>query len=302
MANASTAPAYATTTTNTTITTPHCDDDGDGGFEAVDEGEMRDTVRPKSSDKDEPSVLFSEQVGLKTEPTEAVPELDEGEFFVEHISPEDTSPCDMVDEVGDEEELAEEEDQVAPAPINRSRSSSISSSDPDGDIHYHNWTRRWAFDKRLSSSDGIEPLSEWTRDIWKEDENLLETERLDHFRRYTRKVARGRKQRQIGWTDSELDYSAPPKNSRMTRELFEDRLGYGEPAHLISYHSGDTDDFCMDHRPALDKAGIKRDIKKFTDSIDALSDRAGNKRDYQVVDRLGEGRLSRSISSALLII
>jgi cell division control protein 7 len=75
---------------------------------------------------------------------------------------------------------------------------------------------------------------------------------------------------------------------RTTRELWEEHLLDGD--ELKSYHSGDSEDFLMNHRPPLERAGIKRDIKLFTESMSALSDAAGDKKDYQVVDRLGEGQ------------
>jgi hypothetical protein len=278
MAGASTAP-YATTTTHTTNTTANSDE---AGFEAVND-ETRETGRPRSSEHDEPSVLFSEQVGIKTEPTETVVDFDDGEFFVEHVSPVDGSP---LSEAQDEEvdELADDEQPIH----NRSRSSS-SASDPDGVNHFHRWDEGRIARRQLSSSDGVEPLSEWEDDSWHQYEADMSFEELDHYRQYNRKVARGRKQRQIGWTDSEAEETAIVRKPRMTRETFLDRMSEGEYEDLISYHSGDTDDFCMDHRPALDRAGIKRDIKNFAQSIEALSMTAGSRRDYQVVDRLGEG-------------
>jgi hypothetical protein len=53
------------------------------------------------------------------------------------------------------------------------------------------------------------------------------------------------------------------------------------------YHSGDTDDFEMDHRPVLERTAVKRDIKNFVASLSFLQDHEL----YKVVDRLGEGEL-----------
>ena len=52
-----------------------------------------------------------------------------------------------------------------------------------------------------------------------------------------------------------------------------------------SYHSGDSDEFEMEHRPILERAAIKKDIRAFSESLAAL--REGKQ--YRVIDRLGEG-------------
>jgi len=56
-----------------------------------------------------------------------------------------------------------------------------------------------------------------------------------------------------------------------------------------SYHSGDTDDYEMDHRPVLERTAIKRDIRQFTDNLTSLRDATTGEIAYKVVDRLGEG-------------
>ena len=57
-----------------------------------------------------------------------------------------------------------------------------------------------------------------------------------------------------------------------------------------SYHSGDTEDYEMDHRPVLERTAIKRDIRHFTESLASLRDATTGEIAYKVVDRLGEGR------------
>jgi len=64
-----------------------------------------------------------------------------------------------------------------------------------------------------------------------------------------------------------------------------------EGVEMKSYHSGDSDDFLMNHRPPLERAGVKRDIKLFQQSMNVLSGVTGEKVEYKVVDRLGEGKL-----------
>ncbi|KAK8850506.1 hypothetical protein IAR55_004424 [Kwoniella newhampshirensis] len=59
-----------------------------------------------------------------------------------------------------------------------------------------------------------------------------------------------------------------------------------------SYHSGDSDEYEMDHRPVLERTAIKRDIKAFTESLSLLSEGVNGYRPYRIVDRLGEGTFS----------
>lgn len=51
-----------------------------------------------------------------------------------------------------------------------------------------------------------------------------------------------------------------------------------------SYHSGDSSDFEMDHRPVLERTAVKRDIRDFEDSMFLIRENG-----YKVIDRLGEG-------------
>jgi cell division control protein 7 len=51
-----------------------------------------------------------------------------------------------------------------------------------------------------------------------------------------------------------------------------------------SYHSGDSDEFDMGHRPLLERTAVKRDIKEFLAGFpEMMAER------YAIVDRLGEG-------------
>lgn len=56
-----------------------------------------------------------------------------------------------------------------------------------------------------------------------------------------------------------------------------------------SYHSGDTDDYEMHHRPVLERTAVKRDIRKMTESMATLVDHDTQELLFKVVDRLGEG-------------
>ncbi|ORY26611.1 kinase-like domain-containing protein [Naematelia encephala] len=60
-----------------------------------------------------------------------------------------------------------------------------------------------------------------------------------------------------------------------------------------SYHSGDTEDFEMEHRPVLERTAVKWDIKRFVDGIaHAEGMQVNGEVAYKVVDRLGEGTFS----------
>ncbi|KIS00442.1 CDC7 protein kinase [Cryptococcus deuterogattii 2001/935-1] len=59
-----------------------------------------------------------------------------------------------------------------------------------------------------------------------------------------------------------------------------------------SYHSGDTEDYEMDHRPVLQRTAVKKDIRDFTNSLSLLRDGSVYGIPYRVVDRLGEGTFS----------
>ena len=58
-----------------------------------------------------------------------------------------------------------------------------------------------------------------------------------------------------------------------------------------SYHSGDTDDYEMSHRPVLERTAIKKDIRKFADNLECMKDPETGEFAYRIVDRLGEGEL-----------
>ncbi|WWD07323.1 hypothetical protein V865_005421 [Kwoniella europaea PYCC6329] len=65
--------------------------------------------------------------------------------------------------------------------------------------------------------------------------------------------------------------------------------GSGSPE---SYHSGDSDEYEMEHRPVLERTAIKRDIRSFTESLTVLREGVDGYLPYKVVDRLGEGTFS----------
>lgn len=253
---------------------------------AVAPGEERIEKRAKSSEQDEPSVLFSEQLGTKTEPTEVV-----HDGVVDEL-PAIFSPTGFVD--GDDEEHAGENTAETAAQYNSSPYSYAATlSEVDGDEHFQQWNERYTRDDRLTSSDGMESLDGFIESAWEEHEAHIPDEKAaDHYRRFNRKIARQKKQKHFAWTASGEDRVMVTRKPRTTREMFEEQLMEG--VEMKSYHSGDSDDFLMDHRPPLDRAGVKRDIKMFSQSMDVLCGGSGKKLEYQVIDRLGEGASSHS--------
>lgn len=263
-----------------TATTKPCED--------VIQPEERVEDRPTSSEQDEPSVLFSEQLGNKTEPTGA---MDDAEAFTVEEVPAEFSPADYIEEE-DEEQPSSSAAATAVQDDSPSPSTSSSHSDVDGAEHFEQWHERYTRDDRLTSSDGEESLDEFHEPGWEEWESQMDEISLDHYRRFNRKIARQKKQKHSAWTASGENRVIVSCKPRTTREDWEDQLMEGE--EMKSYHSGDSEDFLMDHRPPLERAGVKRDIRMFTQSMDVLS-KDPDKVEYQVIDRLGEG-MSRLVS------
>ena len=68
----------------------------------------------------------------------------------------------------------------------------------------------------------------------------------------------------------------------------EEEEDYDEPE---SYHSGDSDEYEMDHRPWLERTAVKKDISSLY-TINGLWNPTLDTYRYRVVDRLGEGTFS----------
>ena len=60
----------------------------------------------------------------------------------------------------------------------------------------------------------------------------------------------------------------------------------------FTYHSGDTAEYDMPHRPVLERTAIKRDIRGFMTQMSVLRDRSYRPSNWDVVDKLGEGTFS----------
>ncbi|WOO79374.1 Cell cycle serine/threonine-protein kinase hsk1 [Vanrija pseudolonga] len=102
--------------------------------------------------------------------------------------------------------------------------------------------------------------------------------------------------------DAEADFepAAPndPAPDQMTRvlehhdQMFqveeESEDDYEEP---LSYHSGDSDEYDMEHRPWLERTSIKRDIQELY-AIKGMWNGAYDQARYRAIDRLGEGTFS----------
>jgi len=252
--------------------------------------ELRVEDRIRSSEQDEPSVLFSEQLGTKTEPTEA---MDDGQAITADNGQAEFSPADFVEEDERSEyhsEFCSYSDTVNGEEYSPSSSGGSSpNNDDDGTAHLRRWREQYCHDRRLSSSDGEEDLDEFTKPQWEDHEASMDEGSLAHYQRYNRKVARYRKQIRCSRKHLNNNRESTRSKPRTTRETFEEQLMEG--VEMKSYHSGDSDDFLMNHRPPLERAGVKRDIKLFQQSMNVLSGVTGEKVEYKVVDRLGEGKL-----------
>ncbi|OXM81671.1 cell division control protein 7 [Cryptococcus neoformans Bt63] len=86
---------------------------------------------------------------------------------------------------------------------------------------------------------------------------------------------------------TEMDVSEFP-----LEEEWDEEGEAGDPYSDESYHSGDTEDYEMDHRPVLQRTAVKKDIRDFTNSLSLLRDGSIHGIPYKVVDRLGEGTFS----------
>lgn len=272
--NASTAPADITTATATTT-----DDGTSGQYLADDERRSRAAAETETSEKDEPSVLFSEHEATCTEPTEAVEDgsMVEDEETTMVAAPESKPSQHRPPR---RESLAQPEEFKIHDP---SMGGDVQGADDYADLP---WMRE--------QSDGIENLDEWMDPrVWEPEwddylDSLANDGERDLAMARQRYLARVKMDQELSANREEKDETNYP---RTTLEQLAEGLAAGQHINDYVYHSGDTDDFEMDHRPLLERAGVKRDIKAFMESVDALAGNDNSRRDYQVVDRLGEGEL-----------
>lgn len=267
--NASTAPAE-----NPTAIV--ADEETSGQF--LPDDERHEQVMAETSEKEEPSVLFSEQEGTRTEPTEAI------------------ADSALLDEENESTVVAEPGVKVSQGRAVRRDSAVKQRPDlreshqqeaGDGEVNEEDYADLpWM----KNTSDGTEDLEQWMDPQTRQpewDEHLRtitddrERDRLIHHQRH---LARLRKEKYL---DANPGVAKELNYYQTTREQWEE--GLAEELE-IDYHSGDTEDFEMDHRPVLERTGVKRDIRAFTDSVDVLAEEDESKRDYQVIDRLGEGK------------
>ncbi|OCF43627.1 CDC7 protein kinase [Kwoniella heveanensis CBS 569] len=75
----------------------------------------------------------------------------------------------------------------------------------------------------------------------------------------------------------------------VNEETYSDGEDHPSPS---SYHSGDSDEYEMDHRPVLERTAVKRDIRSFTESLTLLREGVDGFIPFKVTDRLGEGTFS----------
>lgn len=92
-------------------------------------------------------------------------------------------------------------------------------------------------------------------------------------------------------SDGHEDEAGPSRKRRSEEDTALELVDTASDSSVASYHSGDTADFEMDHRPWLDRAGVKRDIENLY-GIHKEPDGTYDVFRYLVVDRLGEGTFS----------
>ena len=270
---ASTAPADPIAATTT-------DDAMSAQYFADDERRDRTIAQAETSEKEEPSVLFSEQEPARTEATEAM---------------EDSG---MIE---DDENTMVDVPEPAPSQSGLSRRRSATQPDPRPQPGVAQGQANAEDHADISwmdvSSDGIEDLRDWL------DPFMVQPEFADYLAELPNDQARKRLiavQRRLARIrrDGMADYGEDEEEEvgsnyiRTTREQLADALAAGHQEDEVEYHSGDTEDFEMDHRPLLERAGVKRDIRAFMDSVPVLAEEDETRRDYQIVDRLGEGELA----------
>lgn len=128
---------------------------------------------------------------------------------------------------------------------------------------------------------------------WLTEPHMLVQEPVDRMSR----VLEGNKKTPNGAATSELT-ERPTEGFEEEQHRRTDNAEAGEeeqqwemeqPLSPQSYHSGDTDEYEMDHRPVLERTAIKKDIRKFADSLTCLKDPETGEFAYRIVDRLGEG-------------
>ena len=86
--------------------------------------------------------------------------------------------------------------------------------------------------------------------------------------------------------------SAPTHHVQQPKNLLHQAADGSEiesPSLPSSYHSGDSDEYWMAHRPVLERTEVKLDIKCFLQSLGLVSNLDTGRYRYKVIDRLGEG-------------
>lgn len=243
-----------------------------------------------TSDCGEPSVLFSEPGRITegvTEPTEALEHVP-----LEHDQLEDAEDEEepLVDDAEEEEDGDEDED----------------CDDDEFDLELRGTTAVEAEDYPEEEGLGFEPEQEYIPPLDRPlyDSGLVQTmdQQEDLSRSFKLTYPRSRidayrmgEREDEDLQDIPIPYSMNKGNVKREKDEFKPMRRHrtfpvceGEP-EPHSYHSGDSIDYEMDHRPILDRTAVKRDIKEFCAGVRLLNEPDDSKRMYKVVDRLGEG-------------
>lgn len=251
---AETAAAHATTTAT--------GGDETSGQYLVDD-ERRDQVIADTSEREDPSVLFSEQGGAQTEPTEALDER----HLVDEEDPDETTLVQVPDVVPSKRRLSRGE-----ATAELITKAGFEAVVGDFEVEEDYGDLPWMRDREVMEGDDTASQSKVKQEEWDE-----------YLNGFSDEDERERAIQEGYFPESSI---ASPSLIRTTRELY---LQAQETGEDIEYHSGDSDAFEMEHRPVLERAGVKRDIRVFAESMDLLAEPDEVKRDYQIIDRLGEG-------------
>ncbi|GMK54719.1 hypothetical protein CspeluHIS016_0113050 [Cutaneotrichosporon spelunceum] len=139
---------------------------------------------------------------------------------------------------------------------------------------------------RLAGPAGMEPGSVAT-EPYMEDDTLKEPPEEDvDMNFWLESAEEGDKASEAGPSSRILQ---PPPGEETTPDMQSNDDGYDDDPE--SYHSGDSDDYEMDHRPWLERTAVKRDIQELYTVKGLFNPTLGQYR-YRVVDRLGEGTFS----------
>lgn len=144
---------------------------------------------------------------------------------------------------------------------------------------------------RLAGPAGMTPLGRVATDSYVKEDTLKEPPEDDvDMNFWLESAEEGDKPTEAGPSSRE---SQPPSADETTPEIPMASSEDESDDDPESYHSGDSEDYEMDHRPWLERTAVKRDIQDLYTVKGLFNPAFGNNQHrYRVVDRLGEGTFS----------